>query len=158
MSYYKSIDGVNYDKGLLEKADSLTSGRGDGRISENDAEDLWKDAMDGGKITRVERRTLEYILLNYRCTDGAIVYLEGHLYRVVENAKYDRVLLEAADLAIEGRGDGRISEDDAKTLWAMVSSDNIVTQTERDTIMLIVKTYNVTDAGRSFLLDKVMAM
>lgn len=156
MSYYKSIEGVKYDSGLLDKADALTSGRGDGRISEQDAEALLKNAMDGGKITRIERRTLEFILLNYKCTDNAIEYLEGHLYRLVENAKYDRVLLDAADLALEGRGDGRISLDDAETLWAMVASDSLVTTTERNTIRHICKAYKCTDTARDFLLGQLM--
>lgn len=156
MSYYKSINGVNYDKGLLELADSLTDGRGDGRISEEDAAGLLKDAMDGGKITRIERRTLEYILLNYKCTDKAVTYLEDRLYRLVEGAKYDLVLLDAADLALEGRGDGRISTDDAETLWAMVSSDGLLTNTERNTLRHIVSVYNCTDAARDLILGKVM--
>lgn len=156
MSYYKSIDGVKYDSGLLDKADALTSGRGDGRISEKDAEALYTDAMDGGKITRIERRTLEYILLNYKCTDGAVTYLEGHLYRNVENAKLDKVLLDAADLALEGRGDGRISLDDAELLWAMVASDSLVTATERNTIRHICSAYKCTDNARSFLLGQLM--
>lgn len=156
MSYYKSIEGVKYDSSLLDKAEALTEGRGDGRISEKDAEALYNDAMDGGKITRIERRTLEYILLNYKCTDSAVVYLEGHLYRNVENNKFDRVLLDAADLALEGRGDGRISLDDAELLWAMVSSDSLVTATERNTIRHIVSAYKCTDSARDFLLGQLM--
>ena len=35
-SYYKMIDGVNYDRSLLLLADNLVKGQGDGRISEND--------------------------------------------------------------------------------------------------------------------------
>jgi hypothetical protein len=156
MSYYKSIEGVKYDSGLLDRAAALTSGRGDGRISEKDAEELLKDAMDGGKITRIERRTLEYILLNHKCTDNAISYFEEHLYRVHENAKYDRVLLDAADLALEGRGDGRISLDDAETIWKMVASDSLVTLTERNTIRYICTTYKCTDSARDFLLGQLM--
>jgi hypothetical protein len=156
MSYYRSIDGVKYDSGLLDRAEALTNGRGDGRISEKDAEALLSDAMDGGKITRIERRTLEYILLNYKCTDKGVEFLEGHLYRLVEDAKYDRVLLDAADLALEGRGDGRISLDDAELLWAMVASDSLVTTTERNTIRHICSAYKCTDTARSFLLGQLM--
>lgn len=158
MSYYKSIDGVNYDKGLLEKADALTKGRGDGRISEDDAAKIWEDALDGGKVTRIERRTLEYIILNYNCTDSAIRYLENHLYRTIEETKLDRVLIDAAELAIEGLGDGRVSEDDAKTMWAMVSNDSLMTKTEKDTLLYIVKNYNCTDAARSFIMDKILKL
>lgn len=36
-SYYKTIDGVKYDRELLELADKLTQGQGDGRLSTDDA-------------------------------------------------------------------------------------------------------------------------
>lgn len=69
-SCYKEIDGVKYDKGLLEKSDSLTTGRGDGRISKEDAEKLLEDTQDGKGVTEGERKTLQYILDNYNCTDA----------------------------------------------------------------------------------------
>ena len=46
-SYYKQIKGIKYDKGLLEVAEKLTTGKGDGRISKADAVKLWEDAKDG---------------------------------------------------------------------------------------------------------------
>ena len=36
-SYYKTIQGIRYDRALLEAADERISGQGDGRISEKDA-------------------------------------------------------------------------------------------------------------------------
>jgi len=41
-SYYRIINGVSYDRALLESAEALTQGRGDGRISEADAKTLWE--------------------------------------------------------------------------------------------------------------------
>jgi len=69
-SYYKQIDGVKYDRGLLELADSLTKGAGDGRISKDDATKLWEDAMDGQGVTDCERRTIQYIYDTFNCTDA----------------------------------------------------------------------------------------
>ena len=40
MSYYKQIEGVKYDRELVEAADEAVAGRGDGRISRADAEKL----------------------------------------------------------------------------------------------------------------------
>jgi len=71
MSYYKQIKGVKYDKGLLELAEKLTTGKGDGRISKKDAIDLWEDAKDGKGVTECERRTIKYICDNFKCTDAA---------------------------------------------------------------------------------------
>ena len=36
MSYYKTIRGVKYDRELIETADELITGVGDGRISKDD--------------------------------------------------------------------------------------------------------------------------
>lgn len=73
--YYIEIDGEKYDRGLLETAEGLTKGRGDGRISIEDAEKIWEDAQDNGNVTDIEFKTLEYILNNLNCTRPAIEYL-----------------------------------------------------------------------------------
>ena len=46
-SYYKIINGQRYDRKLLEKAEALTKGQGDGRISQKDAETLYSMITDG---------------------------------------------------------------------------------------------------------------
>ena len=78
-SYYRTIKGVKYDRGLLETAQSLVEGPGDGRISKADAEQLWKAASDGPGITTVEKRTLEYILENFNVTPPAQKWLKDQL-------------------------------------------------------------------------------
>merc|ERR1712166_1200412 len=79
MSYYKQIKGVKYDRSLHEQADELTSGKGDGRISKDDANQLWEGALDGKGVTACEHRTLHHILENYQFTDVARKELQGHL-------------------------------------------------------------------------------
>ena len=37
MAYYKTIDGKKYDAELIEAAEKAVAGRGDGRISMDDA-------------------------------------------------------------------------------------------------------------------------
>ena len=76
MSYYKIIRGVSYDRALLEKADELTQGKGDGRISEKDMAELWGFAQDGGRITAVEHRTLNFIVANLNVTAKALDWLK----------------------------------------------------------------------------------
>ena len=82
-SYYKKIDGKNYDRAMLEKAENSVKGKGDGRISLADARNLIKLIKDGGRITDIEKRTLAYILENYHFTDTAIKYLEKTLTEVL---------------------------------------------------------------------------
>lgn len=70
-SYYKTIDGVKYDRELLEAADEAVAGRGDGRISLSDAEKLLAEVKDGDSYTDCEKTTVKYIRENYKWTDEA---------------------------------------------------------------------------------------
>ena len=71
MSYYKEIDGKKYDKELLETAEAMIKGAGDGRISEADAGKLLEKVKDGDKYTDVEKDTVKYLRDNYKWTDKA---------------------------------------------------------------------------------------
>ena len=64
INYYKVIDGLNFDSVLLNMADDLIKGQGDGRISIDDSNKLLTKIFDGGTITKVECRTILYILKN----------------------------------------------------------------------------------------------
>ena len=71
MGYYKTIDGKKYDGELLELAEKLTAGRGDGRISQADAEQLYAKVKDGNAYTDIEKDTVEYVRANFKWTDAA---------------------------------------------------------------------------------------
>lgn len=70
-SYYKVIDGKKYKRALLDAADEAIKGRGDGRISQKDAESLLENVKDGDKYTDVEKDTVKYMRENYKWTDEA---------------------------------------------------------------------------------------
>ncbi len=70
-SYYKVIDGNNYDRELLELADTAVAGKGDGRISMADADKLFAAVKDGNAYTDVEKATMKYIRDNYKFTPEA---------------------------------------------------------------------------------------
>ena len=58
MSYYKIVDGKKMDGHLLELAEKVVQGQGDGRISKVDAEKLIGAVTDGGKYTDIEKETM----------------------------------------------------------------------------------------------------
>lgn len=68
---YVTIDGVKYEKELLELAKEHTTGRGEGKLSKDEVADLFKSAADGQGVTPTERATLEYIRANFVFTDAA---------------------------------------------------------------------------------------
>jgi hypothetical protein len=79
MSYYRTIGGRRYDRTLLEQAETMTQGQGDGRLSQDDVRQLLDVARDGDSITEVERQTLHYILTEFQVTDTANAWLVGQL-------------------------------------------------------------------------------
>lgn len=71
VSYYNVIEGLKFDASLLKMADELIKGKGDGRISIDDSNKLLMKIFDGRTITKVEYRTILYILKNYKITNEA---------------------------------------------------------------------------------------
>jgi len=68
---YQMIDGVKYEKELLDLATAHTTGQGEGKLSKDEVADLFKSANDGQGVTDTEKSTLEYIRNNYEFTDAA---------------------------------------------------------------------------------------
>ncbi len=52
-------------------ADEAVSGKGDGRISQEDAQLIFDTISDGKAYTQVEKDTMRYLRDNYRWTDSA---------------------------------------------------------------------------------------
>lgn len=71
MSYYKTIEGKKYDGEVIDLAEKLTSGVGDGRISMDDAKQLFDAVADGDAYTDIEKDTIAYVRKNYKWTDAA---------------------------------------------------------------------------------------
>lgn len=79
MSYYRRIQGVRYAADLLDAADRFTRGRGESRISLEEIQELYRMALDGRKVTDVERRTLLYIAKQYPFTEKARTWLQDRM-------------------------------------------------------------------------------
>jgi hypothetical protein len=62
---------VKYDGELIELADKLTSGAGDGRLSKDDASQVFDAVRDGNSYTDIEKGTVKYLRENYKWTDAA---------------------------------------------------------------------------------------
>jgi len=65
-------------------------------------------------------------------------------YKTIDGKKYDGSLLEFADAAIAGAGDGRISLKDAKELLGKVKDGDSYTEIEKDTMAYIRDNYRWT--------------
>ena len=89
-NYYKIIQGVRYDRALLEVAEDRIHGQGDGRISKKDAEEIVESSKDGGRITETELRTLKYISENYHFTSKAAAWFAGKVPDIVKAVDPDQ--------------------------------------------------------------------
>ena len=76
-SFYKQIDGVQYSRRLLDWADEAVAGRGDGRISVSDSEELLDMLIADGRYSTLEKKTVKYIRENYNWTAAGDAYLRG---------------------------------------------------------------------------------
>ena len=71
MGDYREIDGKRLDGVLVSAAERLVSGRGDGRLSREDAESLMAHVRDAGLYTEVERDTVAYIRSAFEWSEAA---------------------------------------------------------------------------------------
>jgi hypothetical protein len=71
MGYYKTIDGNKYDGEIIEMAEKLIAGQGDGRLSVDDANKLLEAVKDGGTYTDIEKDTMAYVRDNFNWTNAA---------------------------------------------------------------------------------------
>lgn len=74
---YVTIDGEKYEKELIELAKAHTTGRGEGKISKDEAADLIASAKDGVAVTETELKTLKYIRTAFDFTDAAAAQFDA---------------------------------------------------------------------------------
>jgi len=78
-----------------------------------------------------------------------------HYYKQVGGKKLDGHLLEIADVAVAGAGDGRISKEDAERMLAAVIDDNVYTGIEQETVDYIHKNYHWTEAAWDWFREQI---
>lgn len=70
-SYYKTINGVQYDRELLDQAMGFVHKSSDKQLGLKDMQLLVLFATDGYRFTPVEKRTFQYILERLNCSEEA---------------------------------------------------------------------------------------
>jgi hypothetical protein len=76
-------------------------------------------------------------------------------YKMVDGKQLDARLLEQAEKAVEGTGDGRISLADAETLFNLVKDGNQYTDVEKETMEYIRDNFKWTEAGDSWFRAEI---
>ena len=62
---------MKYDGEIIELAEKLTNGQGDGRLSVDDAGQLFQTVQNSGTYTAIEKESLAYIRERYNWTEAA---------------------------------------------------------------------------------------
>merc|ERR1719265_515151 len=158
-SYYKVIDGVKYDRAILE--DAMVDAA-DGQISWKEAKQLFADAQDGKGLTGTEKDTFEYILKTMKFTNKARTYLTNQLkaptpnsyYKIIDGAKYDQALLLECEASCK---DGVISEAEATRLYEEACDGKGITDIEAATLKYALKTFKFTDGAKQFMTNTLGA-
>ena len=110
-SYYKKIQGVRYDRALLESAEERIKGQGDGRISDQDIHEIIDLSKDGNKVTLTELRTIKYIRDHFRVTEKAQKTLSDFIIQI-ETLKSVSKEKEDLNITSEDFGSGEKDNDD----------------------------------------------
>ncbi|MBX2895103.1 MAG: hypothetical protein KF763_06655 [Cyclobacteriaceae bacterium] len=76
-------------------------------------------------------------------------------YKTVGSKKLDAKLLEMADQAVSGAGDGRISLVDAENLLRAVKDGGTYTDIEKETMEYIRDNYKWTDAANEWFRTEI---
>ncbi len=79
---YVTIDGVKYEKELLDLAKQHTTGKNEGKISKDEVMDLIASAKDGVKVTDTEMATLQYIRQQYPFTEAAASLFDAEIAKI----------------------------------------------------------------------------
>lgn len=174
--YYEKIDGLNCDRAVVDDCREAVAGRGDGRVSLEDARKIFVDIADDNVVTQAERWTLRYCLQEFKWTEAAHDWIVAEVvkvpqagcppwkkprvegksyYQVIDGFKCDRGIVDACNEAIAGAGDGRVSYDDAVKVWEKAADGNKVTPTEKWTLRYCMCGFNWTRAGHDFVLEKL---
>jgi OOP family OmpA-OmpF porin len=151
-SQYRSIDGVRYEKELLDIADAEKAAVG--TLGEEQAAKLFTAAMDGPGVTPTEKRTLKYIIKTYKLDEAATNYLKTKMdsswYQAIDGVTYERALLAvAADVPKP------ISLDSAEKIWNAAMDGAGVTPTEKKTLTYILDKNRFDVDAKLFLEGKV---
>eukprot|EP00927_Polykrikos_kofoidii_P007859 TRINITY_DN1322_c0_g1_i1.p1 TRINITY_DN1322_c0_g1~~TRINITY_DN1322_c0_g1_i1.p1 ORF type:complete len:184 (-),score=57.96 TRINITY_DN1322_c0_g1_i1:145-696(-) len=175
-SYYEAVDGIQCDRAMIDACREAVKGKGDGRVSVEDAKEVFKKIADGGKETQRERWTLRFCLTAFKWTEAAQAYISDEVkklkqedeppakkqrtegssyYEVIDGEECDRGIVNACREAVEGKGDGRVSVEDAKSVFEKVSDGGEITERERWTVRYCLTEFTWTEAAQDWIVDAI---
>lgn len=118
------------------------------KVDEKQVKELKAENKDLQDLVGEKERELE--VLSKELQRGKISY-----YRYIDGNRYKALTLQMADEAVAGQGDGRISMEDARKVFATISDGKAYTQVEKDTMRYLRLNYNWTEGADELFRKKV---
>jgi len=81
------------------------------------------------------------------------VHTGSSYYESIDGMKLDRETIDACRTAVAGTGDGRVSVDDAKKVFATVADGGKVTQCERWTVRYCLQEFMWTEPAQAWIVE-----
>ena len=143
MGNYREIDGKKLDASLLELAEKLTIGTGDGRISKADAEQLFNKVTDGGVYAEMQKETIEYIRKHFIWTDHADTWFKEEIISWRSSPKMT-THITPADLVKKhfSKHDVLKSEEERVSRMNALHAATIETNEDHDEISIVVRLHD----------------
>ena len=76
-------------------------------------------------------------------------------YKTIDGKKMDGAIIDAADVAVKGSGDGRISKADAEKILKVSKDGGKITDVEKTTLLHVHQKYQWTDAAAAWFKDEI---
>lgn len=73
----------------------------------------------------------------------------------IDGMSLDRAIMDACRTAVAGAGDGRVSVEDAKTVFEKIADDNKETQAERWTLRYCMQEFKWTEAAHDWIVEEL---
>lgn len=165
MPKYKVVEGKKLELALLNLGQSLTRRS---PLDLDGARKLWESALDGNKVTEIERNTILHIMktasqgvtpeartfLDYWLGEKHVTELKGAQHEVVDNVRCDRPMIQAARHYERTAGGSSVGVRGAEGIWFCALDGRGVTQREKDTLDLILGKYSFEVSAKEFLHQK----
>jgi len=166
---FETIDGVKCDTAIVNVCRNAAA-KGGGTISADDAKVFLSKIKEADELSLVGRWSIRYCLTEFAWAEAAhdlVVEINKEIprepekkkgktsgyYIQVDGVKCDSRMIQKCFVAVSGEGDGRVSVDDAKTVFAAVADGGKQTLCEKWTLRYCLMEYKWTQAAKAWLTE-----
>jgi len=173
---FENIDGVGCDTAIVSVCRNAAE-KGGGTISAEAAAAFLKKINESGELSSTGRWSIRYCLTEFAWAEAAhdmVVEINKSLprepekkkakaskskyYVTVDGVKCDSRIIEKCIVAVAGEGDGRVSVEDAKSVFGAVGDGGRMTPCEKWTLRYCLMEYKWTAAAQNWIFGALVKL